>query len=180
MEIKRKGCYAYGSDLEPHKNQSSQIIAIAAEQHLIYQRDIMEVIKEHKDMFDFMITVKVPRSNSLLLNNVQVQKTGRVYASITGGRLTKIMPPSGELGQYKRKPKLTDKYFNSIIDIIGNDVWDERIHTKNKSVYEFRKSDLLSGQNVTLCNDIKDFNFDNIDYQWYYNETLKITEIFKE
>lgn len=97
MKVKRKGAYQY-EDLGWHQDQGGLVIPKAAEAFMIHGTPIEEFIKNHKDIFDFMLRVKVPRNSRLVL----VQEDGtekpeqnicRFYASTKGGNLVKIMPP---------------------------------------------------------------------------------------
>lgn len=50
-----------------HKNHSAMVIARAAEYALVHDGDVEHYIRNHKDVFDFMLRAKVPRSSSLVL-----------------------------------------------------------------------------------------------------------------
>ena len=43
------------------------VIKKATERHLVYGEDYVEYIKNHKDEFDFMLRVRVPRNSKLVL-----------------------------------------------------------------------------------------------------------------
>jgi hypothetical protein len=97
-----------------------------------------------------------------------MQQITRYFVTKTGGFLFKIAPPRGIPGTYKRANSLTDAYFNQIINEIGPGVWDERIHTKNKSVHpEFEKNAFCAGNTVSDCSDMKNFEWSEINYDWY-------------
>ena len=178
-EAKLKGAYAH--DLEWHQNHSSIIVAKAAEAALVHGTDIREYITgalDVNDIFDFFLRAKVPRSNRLLYGGEQVSNIVRYYISTGGDVLEKIMPAAGPIGEYKRANKLTDVFFNGVLDEIGPGVWDERIHTKNMSVYDERKSGINSGWKVQLCNDVElhqvSHGFNDINYEWYIKEAEKL------
>ena len=88
--------------------------------------------------------------------------------------MKKISPPKGEMGQYKRKSKLTDEYFNRVMGEIGKNVWDARIHTGNKSKYETRVTGIQSGWKVKQCNVATDFDWNDVDWDFYREECKKI------
>jgi hypothetical protein len=87
------------------------------------------------------------------------------------------MPPKGPEGDFKRKNGITDAEYQNVLEQIPPKTWDERIHTKNKSVYQSSKTAICSGRKVTVCNnlpmDVK------IDYDFYISEVRKLTEVFK-
>lgn len=204
-DVKRIGAYAYVNALEDngtrelpwHKNWSSRVVAMAAEAALVHGQDIDDFIHNHTDIHDFFLKTKVPRSSILEHGGERVANIIRYYISTDGKPLEKVMPPKGEAGEYKRANKLTDDFFNSVIDEVGTGVWDERIHTKNRSVYETRRSGINTGWGVTICNDlprfvtelssgesdhdigdIEDYNnyFNDLNYQWYIQEAEKLVK----
>lgn len=88
--------------------------------------------------------------------------------------MKKVAEPKGELGQYKRASKLTDEYFDKVMQEIGPDVWDERIHTKNKSKYSIRTTSIQSGRLVKECNVASKFDWTDIDWDYYIKEIQKL------
>ena len=104
--VKRIGAYAYEHPIENpftrelawYKNHSMRVVAKAAEAKLVHGVDIADFIKSHRDHFDFMLSVKVPRSSRLEerwpgVQIRRVQNTTRYYVSTAGCALTKVMPP---------------------------------------------------------------------------------------
>lgn len=95
-KVKRKGAYEY-ADLGWHKNHGGLVIQKAAEQALVYGGDIEKYIRNHDDMYDFMLRTKVPRSSRLVIEkdgiDIPQQNICRYYVSEKGGSLVKIMPP---------------------------------------------------------------------------------------
>jgi len=93
--VKRKGAYEY--DLEWHQNGSCLVVPKVAEKVLTEGAPIMETLKSHPDIMDFMLRVKVPRTSRLLYTDEHgehvIQNTTRYYVSEGGGTLTKVMPP---------------------------------------------------------------------------------------
>ena len=182
--IKRIGAYAHVTaeenpgtrELPYHKDWSARIVAIAAEAALVHGADIRDFITNHSDVFDFFLRTKVPRSSTLEWGNVQVNNIVRYYISKEGKPLEKVMPPNGPAGEYKRANKLTDAYFDEVMAEVGPGVWDERIHTKNKSVYEERRSGINTGWNVQLCNNLNGKTFTDLNYEWYITETEKLVK----
>lgn len=101
MKIKRIGAYAYVTPMEDpftreltwHKDHSMRVVAMAAEAQMVKGIPIADFIMNHPDPFDFMLSVKVPKSGRLEANGVPMQKTSRYYISTDGPELTKILPP---------------------------------------------------------------------------------------
>lgn len=182
-KIKRIGAYASQTALENpntrelpwHKDWSARVVQLAAEAALIRGEDIRDFIESHEDRFDFFLRTKVPRSSQLMHGDNQVSNTVRYFISIDGQPLVKVSPPTGELGTYKRKSRLSDSYYNEILVTLEDGQHDERIHTKNKSVHEIRRTGIHAGWLVTVCNDIREgFDMSNVNYDWYVRETEKL------
>ena len=87
------------------------------------------------------------------------------------------MPPKGEMGAYKRKNGISDAYYYEVLESIEEGVHDERIHTKNKSVHEIRRSGIHTGWTVTICNDIRTgLDMSDLNYEWYVQEVEKLVK----
>ena len=187
--IKRIGAYAHVTaeqdpgtrELPYHKDWSARVVALAAEAALVRGEDIRTFITEHNDVFDFFLRTKVPRSATLEWGDKRVSNIVRYYISTNGKELEKVMLAAGPPGEYKRANKLTDEYYNSVMDVIGLGVWDERIHTKNKSVYEERRIGINTGWNVELCNDVShdewaqsNYHPADLNHEWYIKEAIKL------
>lgn len=132
--VKRKGAYEF-KDLDWHKNQSALVIKMAAVHELLGEGKAEDLIRAHKDPFDFMLRTKVPRSSSLVLvdtdgNDTPLQNICRYYPSVEGGKLIKIMPAlAGKEAEGPRRMSIDAKW------------------------------------NVTPCNDMDDFKWGvNYDY----------------
>ena len=104
--VKRIGAYGYVTPLNDpftrergwHKDHSALVVPKAAEACLVHGQEIADFIMKHRDPFDFMLSVKVPRSSRLEErwpdgSVVPVQNTCRYYVSTQGCALTKVMPP---------------------------------------------------------------------------------------
>lgn len=98
--VKRIGAYAYETPIENpytrelswHKDHSQRVVMKAAEAAIVHGVKIEDFVMNHTDPFDFMKSVKVPRSSRLEANGQVVQNTCRYYVSKGGVGLTKIMP----------------------------------------------------------------------------------------
>lgn len=193
-KIKRKGKYEY--ELGWHQNHSALIVPKAAEAALVHGKDIRTFIENHDDVFDFFLRAKVPRSNILEWGGQKVANIVRYFISHGGHKLEKIMPPVGPAGKFKKKNGINAAYYAEVLAEVG-DAWDERIHTKNKSTYEERRTGINTGWNVELCNklpfsasdipngvgdeDLYAMFFDEIhntvNYEWYIKETEKLVNL---
>jgi hypothetical protein len=107
-KVKRKGAYGYGPDLDWNQNHGQQVVAKAAEAHLLHGTSVREFIETHGDMHDFFSCTKVPRSSHLILvdqhgNESMLNNVTRYYVSNDGGSLIKCMPPLAKKpGEWRR------------------------------------------------------------------------------
>lgn len=174
-KLKRKGAYDY--DLGWHQNHSALVVKKAAEANLVHGADVKHFIESHTDVYDFMLRTKVPRNSKLEWGGDIMPNIVRYYVSTDGDILEKVMPPAGPVGAYKRANGLTDDYYFSVLREVG-DEWDERIHTKNKSKYEERRTAYHQGYTVVICNDLNEHDFSDINYDYYVKETEKLINVF--
>jgi hypothetical protein len=183
--LKQKGAYWYPrnfpddiSNAQPpawHKDFSAQICVMAAVEHMTKGTDIAGFIHDHGDPFDFMCRAKVDRSASLWIGDKEVQRIQRYYIARDGRALKKIARPKGTPGQYKRKQKLSDYEYHSILQTLAPDTWDERIHMKNKAKYpEKTETAIQSGWLVADCNRASDFDWNRLNYDYYIREAEKL------
>ncbi|MDK3075156.1 hypothetical protein QO034_18875 [Sedimentitalea sp. JM2-8] len=99
--VKRIGAYAhetphdnpYTRERQWHQDHSALVVRKAAEAALVHGVDVAEFIKSHTNPFDFLISIKVPRTSTLTLGDEPIQNTTRYYISTVGCSLTKTMPP---------------------------------------------------------------------------------------
>ena len=178
-KLKRKGAYWYPiteKDYEGWWNKDFSNLAskIAAEKVMTHSWPIEAAIKLVTNPFDFMLRYKATGDSKLFIGDKQQLKTVRYYVAKDGEPMKKVSSPKGEIGQYKRKNKISDKYFNEVLSQIGPNVWDDRIHTKNKSKYETVETSIQAGRLVKQCNIVTDFNWQNIDWEYYIDEAKKI------
>lgn len=173
-KLKRKGAYEY--EREWHQNHSAMIVPKIVERVLVSGADIREEIyRDENDLMDFMLRAKVPRANKLEWGGQPVGNIVRYYISTDGDILEDVRPPKGPVGEYKRASKLTDEYFNAVMEEIGPRVWDERIHTKNKKQYEGENRVAINtGWTVMLANNLEGMTFSDINYDWYIKEIEKL------
>lgn len=160
-KLKRKGAYAHNRDdireLPYHKDHGNLVSRKAAEAYLVRGEDIREFITSHKDVFDFMMCTKVPRTGHLVIEGEVVgeparylQNTTRYYVSSTGGTLIKLLKPN--------KTALA----------------------KNPDA-GFSRNNLCKGWVCKPCNNMDDAHdfFDKVNYEYYITEAEKLTKVMK-
>lgn len=204
-KVKRIGAYGYETALENpatreigwHSDQSALVVPMAAEAALVHGTPIPEFIKNHANKFDFMLRTKVPRSSHLELrsdvlwggtyimtHNSVVQNITRYYASLTGGKLVKVMP-------YTDKQLEAYRTGDFYIHVDTGEVDIKAVGKKPKSGKFIRHAVPLDssaripppreiginvGQLVTDTSSIENFDRKNIDYDFYIKEARKLVD----
>lgn len=156
-----------------HKNFSNVASVRAAVANMIDGIDIETYLRTCFNPYDFCCAVKATGKTQLVWGNQQVQKNTRYYISTDGEYLSKVMPAAGSVGQYKRKNGVSEQEYNKIM-AETNGEWDGRVCTGNKSKYEERVTGLAAGYKVTIVNDIDDFDWNTVNYDWYVDEAKKL------
>lgn len=183
-KLKTKGAYWFPvkfpddiSNAQPpawHKDFSNIVSTMAAVEHMVNGVDIERFIYSCADPFLFMCRAKCDRSSKLMIGDQEVQRIIRYYVAHNGGDLKKVSPPVGTPGEYKRKNGISDFEWHTVLQEIGPGVWDNRIHTKNKSKYETREMSIESGFKVADCSVASDFDFANVNFEWYVQQARKL------
>lgn len=91
--LKLKGCFEI--DKEYHKDLSMKIVPIALKEYFINNIPIETTIRNHKNIFDFCIRLKINQKSRACYNYIQdysaksikLNRTTRYYCSNTGGSL---------------------------------------------------------------------------------------------
>lgn len=182
-KIKRKGAYWYpiteedyhgSSGTNWNKDFSNMSAQKAIEAVLVHGWPPENVVRLIADPFDFMIRYKTPAGAKVYIGDKEMLKTVRYYVSTQGQPMKKIATPKGEIGAFKRKNSITDKFFKDTLATIPVGAWDERIHTKNKSKYAAVTTSVESGRLVKECNRASDFSWKDLDYSYYVEEIKKL------
>lgn len=164
---------ANGTPVSWHKNFSNCVSVRAAVAHMTQGTDIETYIRLCTDPYDFCNAVKIRRSDKLLWGGVEQQRNTRFYVSTDGQALVKHLPAQGTPGAFKKANGVSDAEYARVMSETGS-AWDERVCTKNQSRYEARESQIMAGHLVTIVNDIRDFNWETVNYDWYINEAKKL------
>lgn len=185
-KIKRKGAYCYigahtGStdEMDWHQPHNSLVVAMAAEASILLGVDVRDFITTHTDWFDFMNVVKVPRASSLEIDDQPCQNITRYYVSQKGGRMFKIMPPTGPKYVWTLRNPTTGKT-KEIKSERGVASSAEKGFTEVVSRVELppadRRTAICAGWLVKECNDMRDFDPADINYEWYITEAEKLVK----
>ncbi len=177
-KMKRKGAYWYptcDADYDGVWNKDFSMMAVqkAAEACMVLGHSPEDVVRCITDPFDFMMRYKTTGAAKVYIGAMPQTKTVRYYVSTKGERMKKIAPPTGPVGAYKRKNKITDAVYKQVVAEVG-EAWDNRIHTANKSKYAAVTTTIESGWLVKCCNRASDFDWRDVDYSYYAEEIRKL------
>lgn len=170
-DVKRKGAYLLNRGW--HQDASALVVPRAAEAAMRYGVNPVDFIACHSDPFDFMLRQKTQRGDVCEMGDVEQQKTLRYYIAKGGEPLTVRRPPveGKRLGDYKKKSGVTDAEYDAL-NVTG--VWDERIHTGNKSVYDERKTSVNKGFLAAECNRADRFDWSRLDRSYYVEKAREL------
>lgn len=183
--MKLKGCYSTPDPLDHvksigemqppgwHRDWSGIICPRAAVAHMIHGINIEQFIRMCTNPYDFMLGIKTRGGDSIYWGNQKLGKNTRYYVSTDGFPMVKHAPAMGAVGAFKKANGISDAEYDRVMRETGGQ-WDVRVCTKNKSKYELRESQVQAGYNLTICNHVKDFRFENINYTWYVQEASKL------
>lgn len=159
-----------------YKNFSADICAKAAVAHMTDAADIEAFIYAWTNPFDFMLREKTKKDHKLYIGETPQQKVTRYFVANQGEPMRKVMPsthPHRE-GWFKQARGVSDMAYNEWHRTQGN-VWNPDLHTKNKSIYEpSRITHMMAGRMVRECNHVKSFDWMNLDYSFYIEESRKL------
>lgn len=130
--VKRIGAYAYETPMENvatrelswHKDHSRRVVMKAVEAQMVHGIPVDRFIFDHRDPFDFMVSIKVPRSSRLEANGAAIQNTSRYYLSTDGVYLTKIMPPVASKPGVERHFSVEKGYTVTVCNEVSKFRWD--------------------------------------------------------
>lgn len=185
-KIKRKGAYCTvgahtGStdEMDWHQPHSCLVVPMAAEAAILFGIDVREYITAHREWFDFMNVIKVPRSSSLEIDGQPVQNITRYYVSQTGGQMFKIMPPTGPKYVWTLRNPTTGKT-KEVKSERGVASSAEKGFTEVVGKLQLpetdRRSSVCAGWRVRECNDMATFNPADLNYEWYIAEAEKLVK----
>ena len=127
------------------------VVPIAVEKYLLEGVPIETTVKNHANLMDFCMRVKVRRTDKLFVGDQQIQNTTRYVVTNSGGALMKHMPPT-------RNQLLKD------------------IHApiRKSGVAP------TTGWLVTECNSLRDFPAYDINYDFYIQQAHKLTDVINK
>jgi hypothetical protein len=158
-----------------HKDFNPAIVARAAVAEMIDDMPVEATIYMATDPFEFICRARGNKGSQLYLGDTRCQNTLRYYVALQGYQLTKVSPPPEgcEVGQFKKANGVSKIEYERVMRETGGE-WDERVCNKKKSRHEIRRTAVEAGWNVAQCNRASDFDFKNVNYQWYINEARKL------
>lgn len=183
-KLKAKGAYWFPvkfpddiSNASPsawYKDLGGLAIPRAAQMAMLHGLDPAIFMQTHTNPFDFCMRAKATKGTQLFIGDKPTQKLTRYYIANTGGPLHIHRPATGPVGTWKRRNGITDAEYYAVAREIPAGQWDERIHTKNRSIHAERDMSFAAGWQVAECNDMAQFDWSNLNRDWYVQEARKL------
>jgi len=190
--VKLKGAYDHG--VAWHQNHSSLVIPKAVEAYLIHGTAPADYIAACQDPFEFCRTAKVQRGSKLMHGKEETQRVTRYHIAIRGEGLTKVMPPIKPARNVKNPVKLAAwAEFQELTQQVATWGADNPRMDDSMSVTGLpsetcgealaRVTEQLSRRNgidvgfaVNVANDIRDFDWSNLNRHWYVHQAHKLID----
>ena len=185
--LKLKGCFEIYKEIQ--KDTSMRIIPIALKQYFINKIPISHTIKNHKNILDFCMRLRINNSSKAkfsYLNNDRVEvvdlpKTTRYFCSNNGGSITVAF--NGDT--YNRLNKdfnftLFNEYYDSDNNatLVVLPFYDaNKKGASNVKVPNLPDSVFIYNEDIT--NPPQDL-LDRINYQYYISEANKIKDVIED
>lgn len=188
-ERKYKGAYEYNlaETGQWHKNFNYRIVAMAAEAELIDGTPVAEFIHQHYGKPEnrelFCMRSKCDRNSRIVLNvngeDTELQRITRYYASVDGGELVKIMPPTpAQIELYKvgdhYQHESTGAYEVKKQGVKPPSGRYKPVPPHLKREVPDRRSRIEATCAVAPCNVLDDFNWDELDVEYYIEQAKKL------
>jgi len=161
--VKCKGAFEYQHGLGYgdgwHKNQSCKIIAIAAEAYLVRGVPVADTVAACDNAFHFMHTLKVQRSDRVMLGGDLSDYECQSTPPDAKGRPVKRKRHSGGVAQQR-----TGRYY--VTAQAGAQLWKIMPPLPKLPMHD-RPQAILKGETVLMCNDLYDFDWALLDRDYY-------------
>ena len=162
-KVKCKGAFEYQHGLGYgdgwHKNQSCKIVAIAAEALLVHGTPVADTVAACDNAFHFMHTLKVQRSDRVMLGGDLSDYDCQSTPPDAKGRPVKRKMHSGGVAQQR-----TGRYYVTAQG--GAALWKIMAPLSKLPTHD-RPQAILKDHAVRMCNDLHDFNWALLDRDYY-------------
>lgn len=114
-KVKEKGAYETQPDW--HKNHSKLVVPKAVKGWFVNGTDLAETIHNHPEVMDFCLRTRLKGNHDRMHHGERrIGKVNRYIVSNSGEVLKKVMPPKGLPGQYKKANKVSDTYYEFVLN----------------------------------------------------------------
>lgn len=127
-----------------HQDQSALVIQKAVEAYLVRGIPVDDFIYSHEDPFDFCLRTNVKRGSKLIWCGQDQQRVSRYFITRIGGSELKKVMPP-TASQRVKNPDAPDRFIS-----------------------------LQKGYNVQICNDMLEFDWLALDYQYYTDKAWEL------
>jgi hypothetical protein len=127
-----------------HQDQSALVVQKAVEAYLVHGIPVDKFIYDHKDSFDFCLRTNIKRGSKLMWKDNEQQRVSRFFMAREGGGELKKVMPP-TAGQRLKNPNAPDRYMA-----------------------------IQKGYDVKICNDMQDFDWCALNYQYYIDKAWEL------
>lgn len=168
--VKGKGAYEWRTGVDDprfgtwHKDQSEKVVRIAAEEYLINGTPLEQTIRAETNPFRFMKTLKVQRSDKLILGGEIQQYQDTIAPNPKDVEAGKPTMRSVHVGGVRQQNQGRCYVVNR-----GGDQLYKIMKPTAKLPHHWRPQAILKDVLVAICNDVHDFDWNSVDYPYYIN-----------
>jgi hypothetical protein len=83
-------------------------------------------------------------------------------------------PPGKVVGDFKKAAGVSDAAYDATN---RTGLWNEEIHTKNRSTYDYRVSAICKGHLTARCDVATDFDWSNLDRSYYIKQVADLIDL---
>ena len=144
--LKLKGCFEI--DKEFHKDPSMKIVPIALKEYFVNGKSIEETVKNHKNIYDFCMRLKINHSSSAFYSYLkgtdmvkeELGRTTRYFVSKTGGGLTVYYNGSKSMTRLNKEYQFTlfNKYYKAEDYNINHQFYIKEVYKIKDAVEDFQ------------------------------------------
>lgn len=176
-KVKCKGAFEYQFGIDGgkpgardgwHKNHTTKIVARAAEAFIVQGVPIRETVDACTDPFDFMHTLKIQRTDRVMLGGALEDYEDTASKPDAKGKYPKRKRHAGGVEQQR-----TGRYY--IVHAGGKPLW-KIMKPLAKLPHHERPQAIEKGHAVRMCNDLHDFDWSLLDRAEYADRAKKLVE----
>lgn len=174
-KVKAKG--AYEIEKPWHKDPSALCVPRAAQAVFLHGLDVDAALAIQTDPFDWMIRARARGGDKVYFGEEEAgARIVRFYCTTEGDPVSmrRPPPPGKKIGDFKKAPGVSDAAYDAAN---RTGVWNSEIHTKARSVYDYRTSAVCKGHLATRCDVASQFDWSRLDRSYYRKLVVDLIDL---